>query len=146
MTPSQLAARLTIHEHASVGALENARLHAVDGAALPPPVRALRAVEGADKLPTPFERESLHRRLLAAADMLGASVALILALLLAGDARPALPALAGIPLVVVLFKVAGLYDRDQLRIMHSTLDELPLIVQLAGLYALSVTTLQSILL
>jgi exopolysaccharide biosynthesis polyprenyl glycosylphosphotransferase len=146
MTPSQLAARLTIHEHASVGALENARLHAVDGAALPPPVRALRAVEGADKLPTPFERESLHRRLLAAADMLGASVALILALLLAGDARPALPALAGIPLVVVLFKVAGLYDRDQLRIMHSTLDELPLIVQLAGLYALSVTILQSILL
>ena len=67
-------------------------------------------------------------------------------LLLAGDVRPTLPALAGIPLVVVLFKVAGLYDRDQLRIVHSTLDELPLIGQLAGLYALSVTILQPILL
>jgi exopolysaccharide biosynthesis polyprenyl glycosylphosphotransferase len=145
MTPSQLAARLTIHEHANVAVLENARLRAVDGA-IAVPVRALRPIEGADKLPTLFERESLQRRLLAAADMLGAALALVFALLLAGDAQPALPALAGIPLVVVLFKVAGLYDRDQLRIVHSTLDELPLIAQLAGLYALSVTILQPILL
>jgi exopolysaccharide biosynthesis polyprenyl glycosylphosphotransferase len=145
MTPSQLAARLTIHEHANVAVLDSARLRAVDGA-VAVPVRAQRPVEGADKLPTLFERESLHRRLLAAADVLGATLALVLALLLAGDAQPALPALAGIPLVVVLFKVAGLYDRDQLRIVHSTLDELPLIAQLAGLYALSVTILQPILL
>jgi exopolysaccharide biosynthesis polyprenyl glycosylphosphotransferase len=146
MTPSQLAARLTIHEHASVAALENPRLRAIDGAAVAVPIRALVPVEGADKPPTLFERESLHRRLLAAADVVGATLALFLALLLAGDARPALPALAGIPLVIVLFKVAGLYDRDQLRIVHSTLDELPLIGQLAGLYALSVTILQPILL
>jgi exopolysaccharide biosynthesis polyprenyl glycosylphosphotransferase len=146
MTPSQLAARLTIHEHANVAVLDNARVRAFDGAAVALPVRPLRAVEGAEKLPTLFERESLNRRLLAAADVLGATLALFLVLLAAGDVQPALPALAGIPLVVVLFKVAGLYDRDQMRIVHSTLDELPLIGQLTGLYALSVTILQPILL
>ena len=46
---------------------------------------------------------------------------------------------AGDPLVVVLFKIAGLYDRDELRLVHSTLDEVPLLLQLTGLFALCVT-------
>jgi exopolysaccharide biosynthesis polyprenyl glycosylphosphotransferase len=148
MTPSQLAARLTIHGHeGDVALLDNHRLRAVDGALLADPARPLGLVENDDSaLPSVFERESVHRRLLAGADMLAASLALILVLMFLGDARPALPALAGIPLVVVLFKIAGLYDRDQLRIVHSTLDELPLLAQLAGLYALSVTILEPILL
>ena len=49
---------------------------------------------------------------------------------------------AGMPLVVLLFKIAGLYDRDQLRIVQSTLDEAPALAQLTGLFALSVTILQ----
>jgi exopolysaccharide biosynthesis polyprenyl glycosylphosphotransferase len=148
MTPSQLAARLTIHEHAGdVAVLGNPRLRAVDDALLAPSAPPLGLVEAGERgLPTLFQRESLHRRLLAGADALGASLALILVLFFLGDAQPALPALAGIPLVVLLFKVAGLYDHDQMRLVHSTLDEAPLIGQLAGLYALSVTILQTVLL
>jgi exopolysaccharide biosynthesis polyprenyl glycosylphosphotransferase len=44
---------------------------------------------------------------------------------------------------VLVFKLAGLYDRDALRLVHSTLDEAPLLLQLTGLYVLSVTILQS---
>jgi exopolysaccharide biosynthesis polyprenyl glycosylphosphotransferase len=135
MTPSQLAARLTIHEdRGDVALLDDRRLRAVDGALLAPPLGLVDNDDSA--LPNVFARESV----------LAATLALILVLLVLGDADPALPALAGIPLVVVLFKVAGLYDRDQLRIVHSTLDELPLLAQLAGLYALSVTILEPILL
>ena len=47
--------------------------------------------------------------------------------LLGAATSPALRALAGMPLVVVLFKIAGLYDRDELRLVHSTLDEAPLL-------------------
>jgi len=46
--------------------------------------------------------------------------------------------------VVVPFKVAGLYDRDDLRLVHSTLDEVPMLMQLTALFALSVTILQSV--
>jgi exopolysaccharide biosynthesis polyprenyl glycosylphosphotransferase len=146
MTPSKLTPRLTIHEHSNVAVLDNPRLRAVGEVGLALPVRAMRPVEGAEKLPTLLQRESLHRRLLAGADAIGSSLALILVLALPGDAGPALPALAGIPLVVVLFKIAGLYDRDSLRLVHSTLDEAPLLAQLAGLYALGVTILQPVLL
>ena len=67
--------------------------------------------------------------------------ALALVLLLLGQTRPGVAILAGMPLVVLLFKVAGLYDRDQLRIVRSTLDEAPALAQLTGLYALTVAIL-----
>ena len=63
---------------------------------------------------------------------------------LGGD-RPGPALVAVMALVVVLFKIAGLYDRDELRLAHSTLDEAPLLVQLTGLYALSVTIVQPLL-
>jgi exopolysaccharide biosynthesis polyprenyl glycosylphosphotransferase len=53
---------------------------------------------------------------------------------------------AGVFLVLALFKVAGLYDRDDLRLIHSTLDEVPLLAQLTGLFALCVAVLQSMVL
>jgi exopolysaccharide biosynthesis polyprenyl glycosylphosphotransferase len=93
-----------------------------------------------------LRRESLHRRLLGVSDVLAATLALVLVLTLLGNDQVGLATLAGMPLVVVLFKIAGLYDRDQLRLVHSTLDEAPLLVQLTGLYALSVTILQPFLL
>ena len=55
-------------------------------------------------------------------------------------------ALAGTPVVILLFKLAGLYDRDELRLVHSTLDEAPLLLQLTGLFTLCVTILEPILL
>jgi exopolysaccharide biosynthesis polyprenyl glycosylphosphotransferase len=61
-----------------------------------------------------------------------------------GADRPGPALVAIMPLVVVLFKIAGLYDRDELRLAHSTLDEAPLLAQLTGLYVLSLTILQSL--
>jgi exopolysaccharide biosynthesis polyprenyl glycosylphosphotransferase len=109
--------------------------------------RRLRAMDGGEwVLPALLRREALQRRLLAFADLLGATAALWLAVSLAGNGdRPALVLLAAMPLVVVLFKIAGLYDRDQMRLVHSTLDEVPLLLQLTGLYVLMLTIAQSAL-
>jgi exopolysaccharide biosynthesis polyprenyl glycosylphosphotransferase len=91
---------------------------------------------GERSLPWLMQREARHRRLLGAADVLAASIALTLAL----DAGRAL-AYVALPLVVVLFKIVGLYDRDQIRMVHSTIDELPALLQVTGLFSLGVTIL-----
>jgi exopolysaccharide biosynthesis polyprenyl glycosylphosphotransferase len=69
------------------------------------------------------------RRWLAAGDAVAVLLALVVALTLPGD-RPGagtrtLWGLAAIPLMIVLFKLYGLYDRDVKRISHSTVDDLP---------------------
>src|SRR5689334_16307931 len=81
-----------------------------------------------------LRRESLHRRLLGAFDVLAAMASLLFVLRATGAGDPVLLALAFAPLVVVLFKIAGLYDRDLMRLVHSTLDEAPALLQLTGLY------------
>jgi exopolysaccharide biosynthesis polyprenyl glycosylphosphotransferase len=71
------------------------------------------------------------RRLLAAGDAAAVLIALVLALTL-----PILPhthpkllwGLAAVPLMIVLFKLYGLYDRDVKRINHSTVDDIPWLV------------------
>jgi exopolysaccharide biosynthesis polyprenyl glycosylphosphotransferase len=132
MTP-QLAAKLTIHDQAGDGVLRGAvvRFPAGHGAADADQTRSAL-----------MRREALHRRLLGISDVLAATTALIVVLSVLGHDRPGIAVLAGMPLIVVLFKIAGLYDRDQLRILHSTLDEAPMLAQLTGLYALGVTILQ----
>jgi exopolysaccharide biosynthesis polyprenyl glycosylphosphotransferase len=143
--PPQLAARLTIHEHeAARPPLE--RFDPGDAQITLPARRRWASVAGGEHaLPALLRREALHRRLLGVADVLAAGVALTCVLALAGSDRPGLAALGLIPLVVVVFKVAGLYERDQLRLVHSTLDEVPLLLQLTGLYALTVAILQPVL-
>jgi exopolysaccharide biosynthesis polyprenyl glycosylphosphotransferase len=141
MTP-QLAERLTIHG-------DEAAAPRLDGLSVSGGVAALPALHvevGDGPVPSLMWRESVRRRLLGVADVIAATVALMLVLVLLGHDQVSIAILAGMPLVVVLFKIAGLYDRDQLRLVHSTLDEAPLLVQLTGLYALSVTILQPILL
>jgi exopolysaccharide biosynthesis polyprenyl glycosylphosphotransferase len=91
-------------------------------------------------------RESLNRRLLACADIIAASIALVVLLNVFGQRRVAAMALVGIALLLFLFKASGLYDRDDLRLVHSTLEEIPLLAQLTGLFALGVAILQSIVL
>jgi exopolysaccharide biosynthesis polyprenyl glycosylphosphotransferase len=91
-------------------------------------------------------RAAFNRRLLALGDMAAASVALVVLLNVFGQRRVAALALVGIGLLLFLFKVSGLYDRDDLRLVHSTLDEIPLLVQLTGLFALCLAILQSMLL
>jgi exopolysaccharide biosynthesis polyprenyl glycosylphosphotransferase len=89
-----------------------------------------------------WRREALHRRLLVIADLSGATLALLLVInLLGNNDQTAVAALVSTPLVVGLFKIAGLYDRDEVRLVHSTLDETPLLLQLSGLFALGVTML-----
>jgi exopolysaccharide biosynthesis polyprenyl glycosylphosphotransferase len=145
MTP-QLAQKLTIHgEEGGAVMLAEQRALTLGGGPISFPPRRQRLVDAEGAPLSLLRRESLHRRLLGAADVLAATLALVLVLTLLGHDQLGLATLAGMPLVVVLFKIAGLYDRDQMRLVHSTLDEAPLLAQLTGLYALSVTILQPLL-
>jgi exopolysaccharide biosynthesis polyprenyl glycosylphosphotransferase len=147
MTP-RVAERLTIHVQDAVA--QQLRAHregTVDVPGRARPARRFRLIEGGEGwLPSTQRREAVQRRLLAAGDVLAATLALWLVLTLpgSGDQFAPLLVLAGMPLVVLVFKIAGLYDRDPLRIAHSTLDEAPTLLQLTGLYVLSVTILQSV--
>ena len=88
-------------------------------------------------------RESLHRRLLAVSDAICAGFALALVLTVFDQRQVTLAASGGVALIVLFFKVAGLYDRDDLRLVHSTLDEVPLLTQVTGLFALAVAAFQT---
>ncbi len=81
-------------------------------------------------------RERTYRRLLALADVLVAALAVFVAMDAIGGftLRPAYLLLA--PLVVLAAKLGGLYDKDELVIEHSTLNELPRLVNLAAMSAL----------
>src|SRR5919109_3462394 len=126
MTP-ELAARLRIHEPE----IQSSGLVAVpEPAPLRIPARAEPPELDEACLPALWRRERLHRRLLGVADVAAATVALIAILDLLGHDRTALAALVAPPIVVLIFKIAGLYDRDELRLVHSTLDEAPLLLQL----------------
>ena len=70
--------------------------------------------------------------------MASASAALWLGLTVLGSDRFAWPALILLPLLVVLAKSLGLYDRDEHVIRKTTLDEAPRLFQLATLYTLFV--------
>src|SRR3954465_15468411 len=133
MTP-QLAESLQIHEpndaaaRAGEGVLAPPLL-----VALPSPVRGGRPDLDDACLPALWRREALHRRMLGAFDVAAASLVLLLVLGMTAPAHAAGAGVTGVLLLLVLFKVAGLYDRDELRLVHSTLDELPVLVQLTGL-------------
>jgi exopolysaccharide biosynthesis polyprenyl glycosylphosphotransferase len=88
-------------------------------------------------------REALHHRLLGVADVTAAAVAAGLVLGAFDQRRAALSALVGAGLVLFVFKLAGLYDRDDLKLVHSTLDDVPQLAQLTGLFALGVAILQN---
>jgi exopolysaccharide biosynthesis polyprenyl glycosylphosphotransferase len=91
-------------------------------------------------------REALHRRLLGTADMASATVALLVLMSRFGQRQVALSAVVGVAVVLFLFKLAGLYDHDDLRLVHSTLDEVPLLAQLTGVFALGIAILQTMVL
>jgi exopolysaccharide biosynthesis polyprenyl glycosylphosphotransferase len=144
MTP-QLAESLTIHEPeiAAVTVGGEALAGSPVVVPLPSPLREDRPDLDDACLPALWRREALHRRLLGLFDVTGASLVLLLVLGLTRTDHAAIASIGGPALLVVLFKVAGLYDRDEVRLVHSTLDELPLLFQLTGLFALCVTIVQS---
>ena len=91
-------------------------------------------------------RESLHRRSLGAADLIAATLTVAFVLRPFARHQIALAAPAAGAVLLVLFKIAGLYDRDDLRLVHSTLDEIPLLAQLTGLFAICIGLLETELL
>lgn len=93
-------------------------------------------VAESDALAVVRRRERIFRRALVIADMAAAAFAVFAAMDLAGgdSLRPGY--LLVMPLIVLVAKVQGLYDRDELVIRKSTLDELPRLVNLATLFTL----------
>ncbi|MFL5886625.1 MAG: exopolysaccharide biosynthesis polyprenyl glycosylphosphotransferase [Thermoleophilaceae bacterium] len=82
-------------------------------------------------------RDAFYRRALAAADVLAFLAASLVALDLVGDGwfTPLTAVCAAV--VVLVNKVAGLYDRDEHVLHKSTLDEAPGVFRVATLFALS---------
>jgi exopolysaccharide biosynthesis polyprenyl glycosylphosphotransferase len=87
-------------------------------------------------------REAVFRRSLALADVLAASLALVVCVNVLGDDRLRLVALLALPLVVVTGKAHRLYDRDELVVNKTTMDQAPALFQCATLYALLVLLLE----
>jgi exopolysaccharide biosynthesis polyprenyl glycosylphosphotransferase len=90
-----------------------------------------------------MRRDAAFRRALATADVLAAASAVVGAELVFGAGHGQLWALVVLPLVVVVTKALGLYDRDELVIAKTTLSEAPALFQLATLYTLLVVLVDS---
>lgn len=82
-------------------------------------------------------RDALFRRLLASSDAIATIGTLLICLpvLGSGDAVSWRLVLL-VPLVIVIGKLVGLYDRDELVMRKSTLDEAPALLQVATLFTL----------
>jgi exopolysaccharide biosynthesis polyprenyl glycosylphosphotransferase len=94
-------------------------------------VRAPAAIPEGRPLPGVLQRERLDRRALVAADAVAASAALLIAAFAGGLALSPVHLL--VPLATVLALEAGdLYDRDDLVLRRSTLDEAPALLQFAA--------------
>src|SRR3954453_6275919 len=82
-------------------------------------------------------REGAYRRGLGLADVLAALTVLSLVALFANRPDPML-LVALAPLIVLVNKIAGLYERDELVLNKTTLDETPSLLQITGLFTLLV--------
>jgi exopolysaccharide biosynthesis polyprenyl glycosylphosphotransferase len=84
-----------------------------------------------------LRRDLLYRRMLAAGDVVSAALALVIGVMVLGNDDMLSPTvLAALPLVVLVSKTLGLYDRDEHLLRKTTLDEAPSLFQAATLYAL----------
>ena len=97
--------------------------------------------EGASNRQIRF-REAAFRRSLAVADVLAAGSALVLCVNVLGDDHLKLVALFALPLILIASQAHGLYDRDELVVNKTTMDEAPELFQCATLYALLLVLLQ----
>jgi exopolysaccharide biosynthesis polyprenyl glycosylphosphotransferase len=92
------------------------------------------------------EREAVYRRLLATADLVSTSGAMLLAVsVVQGNALNAWAWLA-LPAVVVFAKAIGLYERDRYVLKKTTLDEVPTLFHMTTLTAFVLWLLQDMLL
>src|SRR3954469_3714612 len=83
-------------------------------------------------------RDGLYRRTLALADALAAFLALTLVVVWDAGAKLDPWVLLAGPVAVLVSKVGGLYERDELVLKKTTLDEAPALPQISGMFALIV--------
>jgi exopolysaccharide biosynthesis polyprenyl glycosylphosphotransferase len=82
------------------------------------------------------DRDTRFRRVLAAVDVAAATLSIFLALVVfAGESLNLVPAIVSIPLVIVVAKAIGLYDRDETLVRKTTLDEAPGILAVSAFFA-----------
>jgi exopolysaccharide biosynthesis polyprenyl glycosylphosphotransferase len=86
---------------------------------------------------TSMRRDALFRRMLALADISAVVIAFALTVgLTPNSLHPTWTSLLGIPIVLFGAKLYGLYDRDEMLIRKTTLDEAPKLFHMATLVAL----------
>jgi exopolysaccharide biosynthesis polyprenyl glycosylphosphotransferase len=91
-------------------------------------------------------RERVFRRALVSADLIAGLLVVGLSLRVFGSTGPGLTALALLPLIVIIDATSGLYNRDELLLRKSTLDEAPAVFQAATLTTVVAYLLDSALL
>jgi exopolysaccharide biosynthesis polyprenyl glycosylphosphotransferase len=84
----------------------------------------------------PVRRDAAFRRTLALADLAAAAGGLLVINLLTGHGFSPV-GLVALPLIVVIAKLMGRYDQDDMMLRRSTLDEVPLLGALAALWAMT---------
>jgi exopolysaccharide biosynthesis polyprenyl glycosylphosphotransferase len=111
-------------------------------------VRRLEHPEDVPGVPALLKRDALHRRTLGVVDVLAAYGALLVAVYaVKGDHVSLSPwAVMVAPFVLLASKVIGLYDRDQHLLRKTTLDEMPQILYLAVVLALTAWLTETIVL
>ena len=80
-------------------------------------------------------RRAIIRRSLAVADLAASAIALLVVSAFAGSTPRPATLLLGVA-VLAAGKLTGLYDRDEVRLRRSTLEEVPALFQLSGICAL----------
>jgi exopolysaccharide biosynthesis polyprenyl glycosylphosphotransferase len=117
-----------------------------DGAERPPERGSDAAFAVESRLPAIVaRRERIYRRALVIADVCAALLVMGIAARMFGAKGPGLSALALAPLVVLVNATSGLYRRDELVLLKSTLDEAPAVFQAATLTTVAAFLLESAL-
>ena len=78
-------------------------------------------------------RETFVRRALGVADVVAATLAILLGVSVLGADSLNLPGLLAVSLILLVSKVSGLYDRDEHLLHKSTIDEIPTLFSVATL-------------
>lgn len=81
-------------------------------------------------------RDAFYRRGLALSDGLSAALAVILSISILGQDDVRAGTVLALPLIVLIGKVAGLYDRDEQLMRKTTLDEAPVLFQVSTFFTL----------
>jgi exopolysaccharide biosynthesis polyprenyl glycosylphosphotransferase len=81
-----------------------------------------------------YRRDAAYRRTLALADVLSATVAVVIGVSILGADTLNPVALLALPLVLLVGKLTGIYDRDEHLLRKTTLDEVPALFWVATLY------------